>query len=99
MRILKFLYSLARFDLANWGVLQPVQPHTDYAPLLVFDETSAQVDFAAVNIALTWWWMFFTLFYAQSDIFAVMNCCAVALCVFLSDILTWSADNLYSVQW
>jgi len=27
-----------------------------------------------------------------------MNCCVVALSVFSSDILTWSADSLYSVQ-
>jgi len=31
---------------------------------------------------------------AQPDIFAVMNCCVVALSLFL----TWSADSLYSVQ-
>jgi len=36
---------------------------------------------------------------AQPDIFAVMNHCVVALSVFPSDILTWSADSLYSVQW
>jgi len=38
-------------------------------------------------------------FNAQPDIFAVMNCCFVALSVFSSDILTCSADSLYSVQW
>jgi len=27
-----------------------------------------------------------------------MNCCVVALSLFSSDILTWSADSLYSVQ-
>ena len=37
-------------------------------------------------------------FNAQPDIFAVVNCCVVALSVFSSDILTWSADSLYSVQ-
>ena len=41
--------SLARFDLANRGARQPVQPHTSYARLLVFDETLAQPDFAVVN--------------------------------------------------
>jgi len=40
----QFLCSLARFDLANRSVRQPVKPHT-YARLLVFVET-AQPDFA-----------------------------------------------------
>jgi len=53
MRILKFLCNLERFDPANRGVRQPVQPHTFYAQLLVFDETLAQLDFPFVNIALT----------------------------------------------
>jgi len=38
-------------------------------------------------------------FNAKPDIFAVLNCCIVALSVFSSDIVTWSADSLYSVQW
>ena len=37
----QFLWSFARFDNANRGVRQPVQPHTFYARLLVFDKTSA----------------------------------------------------------
>ena len=45
----QFLCSLAGFDLVNRGVLQPVQPHTFYARLLVFDKTSTQPDFAVVN--------------------------------------------------
>jgi len=45
----QFLCSLARFDLANRGVRQPVQPHTFYARLLVFDKTLAQRLFAVVN--------------------------------------------------
>jgi len=36
------LCGLARFYLANRGVRQPVQPHTFYARLLVFDKTSAE---------------------------------------------------------
>jgi len=32
------------------------------------------------------------------SIFAVMNCCVVALNLYSSDIVTWSADSLYSVQ-
>jgi len=35
----------------------------------------------------------------QPDIFAVINCRVVALSLFSSDIVTWSADSLYSVQW
>jgi len=49
MRILKFLCSLARFDLANRGVRQTAQPHTFYAQLLVLDKTSAQPHFSVVN--------------------------------------------------
>jgi len=33
----QFLCSLARFDLANQGVRQSVQPRTFYARLPVFD--------------------------------------------------------------
>ena len=47
-RLATLLCNLARFDLANRGVRQPVQPHI-YARLLVFDETSAQPHFAVVN--------------------------------------------------
>jgi len=36
----------ARFDLANRGVSQPVQPHIFYARLLMLDETLAQPHFA-----------------------------------------------------
>jgi len=42
------LCSFARFDLADRGVRQPVEPHT-YARLLAFDETLAQPHFAVVN--------------------------------------------------
>jgi len=45
----QFLRSLARFDLANRGVRQPVQPHIFHARLLLFDKTSAQHHFAVVN--------------------------------------------------
>jgi len=34
----------------------------------------------------------------QPDIFAVVNCCVVALSVFSSDILTWIADILVYIQ-
>jgi len=35
---------------------------------------------------------------AHPDIFAVMNCCVVALSVFSSDILTWRADVLVYIK-
>jgi len=43
------VYSSAKFDLADRGVRQPVQPRTFCARLLVFDETLAQPHFALVN--------------------------------------------------
>jgi len=49
MCILISLCSLAKFDLANRRVCKPIHPHTFYAPLLVFDKTLAQPDFAGVN--------------------------------------------------
>jgi len=45
----QFLCSLAKFDLANRGVRQPVQQHTFNAQLLVFDESLARPHFAIVN--------------------------------------------------
>jgi len=93
------LCSLAKFNLANQGVRQPVQLHT-YNRLLVFDETLAQPDFAVVNCsdAVTDDCVSLSCFDAKHDILAVMNCCVVALSLFSSDILTWRADSLYSVQ-
>jgi len=93
------LCSLVKFDLANQGVRQPVQPHTFSAQLLVFDETLAQPDFAIVNCSDVGMSVSFLCFNAQPDIFVLMNCCVVALMVFFSDSLTWSAHSLYSVQW
>jgi len=46
---LRILSALARFDLANQGLRQPVQPHTLNAQLPVFKETLVQPDFAIVN--------------------------------------------------
>jgi len=48
-RLATLLCSLARFDLANWGMRQPVQPHT-YVRLLVFDETLAQASFCSCKL-------------------------------------------------
>ena len=45
----QFLCGLVKFDHANQGLRQPVQPHTFNAQLLVFDETLAQPHFAVVN--------------------------------------------------
>ena len=45
----QFMCSLVKFDPANQGLRQPVQPHTFNAHLLVFDETLAQPYFAVVN--------------------------------------------------
>jgi len=90
--------SLARFELANRGVRQPVKPHTN-ARRLVFDKTLAQPHFAVVNCSDAVINVFYSPFSTRSQNFAVMNSCVVALSLFSSDIPTWSADSLYSVQW
>jgi len=46
---LRTLSALAKFDLANLVVRQPVQLHTFSAQLPVFDETLVQPDFVVVN--------------------------------------------------
>jgi len=94
----QFLCNLAKFYLANQGVRQPVQPHTFNAQLLVFDETLPQPDFAAVNCSDAVMSVFHSPVLTRSLIFALMNCCVVALNLFFSGSLTWSADSLYSVQ-
>jgi len=45
----QFLCSSVKFDLANQGLRQPVQPHTFNFQLLVFDKTLAQPPFAVIN--------------------------------------------------
>ena len=79
------LCSLAGLDLTNWGVRQPVQPHT-HARLLVFDKTLAP-HFAVVNCCDAVMSVFYSLFSTHSQNFAVMNCCVAALSLFSSDIL------------
>jgi len=96
-RLATLLCSLARFDLANRDVRQPVQLHT-YARLLVFDETLAQPHFTVINWSDAVISVFYSPFATHSQIFAVMNSCVAALSLFSSDILTWSANSLYSVQ-
>ena len=46
---LRTLSVLAKFNLANQGVRQPVQLHTFNSQLLVFKETLVQPDFVVVN--------------------------------------------------
>jgi len=94
----QFLCSLARFDLANRCVRQPVHPRLLYARLLVFDKTLAQPRFSAGNCSDELMSVLYSRFNAPPDIFAVTNCCIVALDVFSSDSLTWSANSVYSVQ-
>jgi len=89
-RLATLLCSLVRFDLENQGVRRPVQPHT-YARLLAFDEALVQSHGAVMSV-------FYAPFSTRSQNFAVMNSCVAALSLFSSDILTWSADSLYSVQ-
>ena len=48
MRILNSC-AVQQDSILNRGMRQPVQPHTFYARLLAFDETSAQPHFAVVN--------------------------------------------------
>ena len=96
----QFLCSLTRFDFASRGVRQHVQLHTLYARLLVFDKTSAQPHFAGVNCSDAVTNMFYIPVFTRSLIFfAIMSCCVVALILLSSDIPTWSAGSLYSVQW
>ena len=92
------VYSLARFDLADRGVYQSVQPRTFCARLLVYDETLAQPHFAVVNCSDVVMCVFYIHVLCTTYIFASMNCCVEALSVFSSNILTWSADSLYLVQ-
>jgi len=87
------LCSLARFNLANRVVRQPVQPHI-YARLHVFDETLAQPHFAVVNCSDAVMSVFYSSFLTRSQTFAVMNSCVAASSLLSSDILTSSADNI-----
>ena len=97
-RLATLLCSLARFDLANRDVRQPLQPHT-YARLLVFDETLAQLHFAVVNCSDAVMSVLYSPFSTRSQNFAVMNTCVATLSLISSDTLTLSTDSLDSVQW
>ena len=51
MDVPRTLSALAKFDLANQAVRQPVQLHTFSAQLPVFKETLVQPDFVVVNFS------------------------------------------------
>jgi len=70
--LLSLLCSLARFDLANGSVRQPVQLHTD-ASLLVFDETLSQLHFAVANSSDAVMSVFYSPFLKHSQTFASIN--------------------------
>jgi len=91
MRILNSCV-LQQDSILQTGVCASQSSRTLDTRLLVFDKTLAQPDFAVVNCSDA------PCFNTQLDIFVVMNCCVVVLSLFSSDILTWSADSLYSVQ-
>jgi len=84
--------TFARFDVANRGVCQPVQPHT-YARLLVFDETLTQSHFADVNCSDAVVSAFSSPVSTRSENFAVVNSCVAAMSLISSHILIWSADS------
>ena len=100
--------TLCAFSILVWLSKDPIlqtrvctsqsQSHTFYARLLVFDKSAASF----CRCKLLWRsgeCVLLPCFNTQPDIFAVMYCCVVALSLFSSDILTWSADGLCSVQW
>jgi len=63
-----FWCSLAKFDRANQGVRQPVQPHTFNAQLPVFEKTLAQPGFAVVDCSDVVMSVSLPCFNAQPDI-------------------------------
>jgi len=83
-RLATLLCCFGRFDLANRGMRQPVQPHT-YARLLICDETLAQPHLAVVNCPDAVMSVFYSPFSTHSQTIAVMNSCVVALSLFSSD--------------
>jgi len=66
------VYSLTRFDLADRGVRQPVQPRTFYARLFVFYKTYVQPAASFCSCKLLWRsdeCVLHPCFNAQPDIF------------------------------
>jgi len=90
--------SLARFDFSNCGV-RTASP----AALFLCSTARIRQDISAASFCsykLLWRideCVLLPCFNVQPDIFAVMNGCIVALGVFHSDSLTWSANSLYSL--
>ena len=78
---------------------QPVRPHTLYARLLVIDKDISAASFCSWKLlGRSDECVLLPCFNAQPDIFALVNCCVVALIVFSSDILAWRVDCLYSAR-
>ena len=96
----QFLCSLAKFDLAN-QVCAPASPaaYLQYTTARIWRDLSAASFCSCKLLWRSGECVSLPCFNTQPDIFAVTNCCVVALSLFFSDNLTWSADSLYSVQW
>ena len=92
----QFLCSLARCDLANRGVLQRVQPRS---AARIRQDISAASFCSCKLLRCNDECVLLPCFNAQPDIFAVMNCCVVALSLYSSDIVTWSANRKIYIQY
>jgi len=68
MRILNSC-AVQQDSILNRGMRQPVQPHTFYARLLVFDRTSVQSHFAVVNYSDAVMSVFYSIVLTRSLIF------------------------------
>jgi len=90
------VYSLTRFELANPDVLHASPAaHFLCSTARIWQEISPA---SFCSCKLPWRnaeCVLLPCFNVQPDIFAVMNCCAVALSMFSSDIITWSTDIVY----
>ena len=96
----QFLCNLARFDLSDGVYARQISRTFSMLDCSYSTRHYSAVSFCSCKLR----WRIdecvsISCFNAQPDIFAVMNCCVEALSVFSSDILTWSANGLYSVQW
>jgi len=74
------------------GVCVRQSSRTLCVPLLVCDKALAQLDFVVVNCPEAVMNVFLPCISTQPDIFAIMNCCVMALSLYYSDIVTWRAD-------
>jgi len=98
---MRILYSCAVYQnsILQTGVCASQSSGTPSMLNCSYSTRSVQPHFAVVNCSDVGMSVLLRCFNAQPDIFAVMNCCVVALSLFSSDILIWSANSLYSVQW